>query len=109
MPLYHCSPAWLEPGSVIRPGNYGRVLKLNGPKHNHWLREEMLEFVRKHAFPDKPSRLYEVRLTDQNAKTHVTDFNCVAPIQGKIEDMHEMARHYWALAPTGSTSTECPV
>ena len=57
MTLYHCSPSWLEPESVIRPGNYGRILKLIGPSHSHWLREQFLEFVRIQEFPDKPSRL----------------------------------------------------
>jgi hypothetical protein len=123
MPLYHCSLAWLEPGSIIRPGNYGRVLKLFGPQHNHWLREQFLELVRKQEFPDKPSRLtsafacenlaaaqffkesscktgivYEVEATDPEAKAHVTDFNCIQPIQGKIEDMYEVAKHYWAAS-----------
>lgn len=121
MPLYHCSPVWLEPGSVIRPGNYGRVLKLVGPRHSASLREQLLELIRKQEFSDKPSRLtsafaceqlaaaqifkerncstgiiYEVEVVDPKAKTHVTDFNCVEPIPGKIEDMHEVARHYWA-------------
>lgn len=121
MPLYHCSPAWLEPGSVIRPGNYGRVLKRVGPMHPLWLREQFLELIRTQEFPDKPSRLnsafacqdltaarffrdqfcatgiiYEVEVTDATARTHVTDSNCVQPIPGKIEDMQEVARHYWA-------------
>jgi hypothetical protein len=123
MPLYHCSLAWLEPGSVIRPGYCGRVLRLVGPQHSHWLREQFLEFIRKQEFPDKPSRLtsafacedlaaaqffkesncrsglvYEVDVTASKAKMHVTDFNCVQPIQGKVEEMHEVARHYWAAS-----------
>jgi hypothetical protein len=105
MPLYHCSLAWLEPGSIIRPGNYGRVVRLAGLRHRDWMREQFLEFVRSQEFPDKPSRLssafaceelaaaeyfkesncqtgiiYEVQMVDPATKTHVTDFNCIQPI-----------------------------
>ena len=120
MTLYHCSPLLLELGSIIRPGNYGRVLKMYGARHDHWLREQFLEFIRAQEFPDKPSRLtsaftceqldaielfkgrncesgviYEVELVDPDANSHTTDFNCVQPIPGVIEDMCEISRHYW--------------
>ena len=123
MTLYHCSPSWLEPESVIRPGNYGRILKLIGPSHSHWLREQFLEFVRIQEFPDKPSRLtcaftcenldaarffkehhcntgivYEVELVNLDANLHTTDFNCVQPIPGKLENMWDVARHYWCAS-----------
>ena len=120
MTLYHCSPSWLEPGSIIRPGNYGRVLKMFGARHKHWLREQFLEFIRVQEFPDEPSRLtcaftceqldaialykerncepgviYEVELVNPDANFHETDFNCIQPMPGIIEDMCEVSRHYW--------------
>jgi hypothetical protein len=123
MVLYHCSPIWLEPGSVIRPGNYGRIIWLLGPNHPHWRREQALEQIRAAEFPDKPSRLtsaytclgldatrlfasvqmpsgviYEVEMVDPQATTHVSNFNCVQPIPGVIENMDDVARLYWRSA-----------
>lgn len=121
--MYHCSPIWLESGSIIRPGNYGRILKMVGANHPHWLREQFLELVRKQEFPDKPSRLscafaceildaarlfkeknckhgiiYEIKFVDPDANSHTTDFNCVQPIPGKIEEMYDISRHYWSAS-----------
>ena len=75
---------------------------------------------RGYEFPDKPSRLtsaftcehldairffkeencsmgivYEVELVDPDANRHTTDFGCIQPIPGKLDDMCEIARHYW--------------
>lgn len=118
--MYHCSPTWLEPESIIRPGNYGRVLNMIGANHPHWLREQFLELIREQEFPDRPSRLtsaftcehldaiglfkerncqtgivYEVEPVNPATNRHTTDFNCVQPIPGKIDDMREISRHYW--------------
>ena len=118
--MYHCSPSWLEPESIIRPGNYGRILRMMGANHTFWLREQFLEFIRAQEFPDKPSRLtsaficeqldaigyfkeqnfatgivYEVELVNPCANRHTTDFNCIQPIPGTMDDMCEISRHYW--------------
>lgn len=55
--LYHSSPVLLEIGSVILPGNYGRVIGAVGEGHPHWERETELERVRSIYHPEKPSRL----------------------------------------------------
>jgi len=118
--FYHCSPSWLEPGSVIRPGNYGRILQEVGSAHQAWLREQFLELVQIKEYPEKPSRLscafvcsclnsmqlfkdrncpagivYEVELVFPTAKTHTTCFNLIQPLPGVMEDMYEVAKNYW--------------
>jgi hypothetical protein len=57
MPLYHSSPVLLEIGSVVLPGNYGRILYARGKAHPLWERERTLEQVRKQRYSAKPSRL----------------------------------------------------
>jgi hypothetical protein len=57
MPLYHSSPSLLAPGSIVLPGNYGRIIKMLGKKHPCWGRERVLEEVRKQRYSAKPSRL----------------------------------------------------
>src|SRR6516225_12457424 len=58
---FHCAPVRLGVGSIIEPGNFGRVLS-----HYEWnptnfslniWREALLEQARKLYAPDKPSRL----------------------------------------------------
>ena len=123
MTFYHCSHAWLAPGSVIRKGNYGRIVRKSGAQHPHWIREQFLEHIRVHEFPDRPSRLdsafvcesrqviryfaethcktgivYEVEPVEDGACRHTTDFNCVQPIVGALENMVDVARNYWAAS-----------
>jgi hypothetical protein len=57
MPFYHSSPVLLEIGSVILPGNYGRIIYARGKTHPLWDRERTLEQVRKQRYSAKPSRL----------------------------------------------------
>ena len=94
----------LEVGSVIRPGNWGRILRTYTPQSfpNHWLltRELTYELVRIQNFPDKPSPFdsifvclseadlnefrntairpldlgYEVELVDPLASCHIGDW-----------------------------------
>jgi hypothetical protein len=62
-PLYHCNSTTLAAGSIIEPGNWGRILNLyqrlsyqepaNGNVHN----EVMLDLARMLYAPQKPSRL----------------------------------------------------
>ncbi|PCJ70284.1 MAG: hypothetical protein COA62_06680 [Rhodobiaceae bacterium] len=100
MTLYHCAPIPLEAGSVIKPGNWGRLI--NTYEHQQFgnnsgiaFRELAFEHVRVQEFPQKPSRLtscfaldglepattywsnssplgilYEVDLVDKNSKIH---------------------------------------
>jgi hypothetical protein len=55
--FFHSSPVLLSPGSIILPGNYGRIIRLIGPQHPLHARETVLENVRVQHFPEKPSRL----------------------------------------------------
>jgi len=63
---YYCYSLPLEPGSVIKPGNWGRILKKYTPQTspNCWLfvRELVYESVRREAFPHKPSRFDSIFL-----------------------------------------------
>ena len=57
---FYCYSLPLEVGSIIRPGNWGRILRTYTPQSstNHWLltRELAYELVRVQGFPNKPSR-----------------------------------------------------
>jgi hypothetical protein len=56
---YHVSPIHLENGSIIKKGNWGRVLKLYIGNCNglNLFRERVFEEIRTKHFPEKPSRL----------------------------------------------------
>jgi hypothetical protein len=101
---FYCCSLPLETGSIIRPGNWGRILRLYTPQSspNSWVltRELAWESVRLRAFPEKPSRFdgifvclnekdidefiasskrfidlrYEVELIDSNAISHIGDW-----------------------------------
>jgi uncharacterized protein DUF2441 len=111
----------LEPGSVILPGNWGRILNAAGWSHNQALRETVFEHVRLHEFPDKPSRLdalfffddenearfyassggreftmlpYEIELVNPDAPKHVSDWRGLQP-RTPLLDL-SWVRDYWA-------------
>jgi hypothetical protein len=57
----------LEVGSVINPGNWGRIIKMYAPQNNHAqaliaTREYIFESIRLKNYPDKPSRLESIFL-----------------------------------------------
>lgn len=56
MALFHSCPVLLDVGSLILPGNYGRIILETGDSHSLWFREQALELVRQQRFPGKPSR-----------------------------------------------------
>lgn len=59
--LYHYAPIPLRAGSVIEPGNWGRIVRRDMERNQNWpvqhAREAMLELYRQAAFPQAPSRL----------------------------------------------------
>ncbi|WP_313207302.1 DUF2441 domain-containing protein [Stenotrophomonas sp.] len=57
--FFHCAPVSLDVGSVILPGDWGRVLRGYCPDSINGLlyRETVLEHVRHQEFQDLPSRL----------------------------------------------------
>jgi hypothetical protein len=62
---FHCSPITLSPGSIIHPGNWGRVLHLyetNNPTQVQLnaIREALLELSRQAIAPNKPKRIESV-------------------------------------------------
>ena len=63
---YYCYSLPLEPGSIIKPGNWGRIINTYTPESspNSWLfsRELIFEQIRLSEFPEKPSRLESIFL-----------------------------------------------
>lgn len=128
-PLFHLTRDLLQPSAVIKPGNWGRVIRDTGPKHPAWNREEVLERVRRAGFPDKPSRfeaayaflsleaaqywrrherqsdfLYSVEVVDLAATHHVGDLLGVQMIAGVDASPEAAARRYWSAGlPTFTT------
>ena len=100
MDFYHLSGGLLGKGSIIEPGNWGRIVRIHGWAHPSARHEAALEQARLARFPAKPSRLdaayvcptvedarsfrsvtpgfgqhilYRVSLCDPNANSHTTD------------------------------------
>ena len=104
---FHAAPIPLKPGSVIEPGNWGRVIKAtrfnNGGLPMFYIRELVFENVRLREFPALPSRFesafvfetaeaviqfangdgtrrdlcYEVEMVDPQANSHAAAINLV--------------------------------
>lgn len=116
---FHHSYAFMEPGEIVRPGNWGRVLRGYGGQHNVFSRETLWELVREQEFASLPSRLeaayfyedepaarqgmlegdpnrspnlYEVRVLDAAAPTHRAD-------------LHLWEREWWDVHSPGKLST----
>ena len=116
---YHLSGAMWAPGAIIRPGDWGRVIRSAGWAHTLAIREMALEDARAARFPHRPSRLnsafvmltlaeagefrrlsnsafhqilYRVTLTDPSANSHITDVRLCGP-QGPIRS--DWADMYW--------------
>jgi hypothetical protein len=55
---FHCAPMRLAAGSIIEPGNWGRMLRLyevtNGQIQGNVLNEALLEFARQLHAPTAP-------------------------------------------------------
>jgi hypothetical protein len=57
MDFYHLSGAQLAVGSIIEPGNWGRIIRATQWTHNQAVREMVLEAARLARFATMPSRL----------------------------------------------------
>lgn len=116
--LFHVGPMLLEPGAVILPGNWGRVL--NHPRRrrddSYW-REVALEDARSRRFARKPSRfnsvfalpsfaavrayrcvdtkilspVYEIEPVDTTAPIHIGCWQLGSLDEGR----HDLADAYW--------------
>lgn len=125
MELYHFCPVLLQTGSVILPGNWGRIIaSYSMPENCNALvvREFLLENARLKICHDKPSRLeaafscvgkdsmnlfkgsrpgeicYRVELCDENLSTFVGSWAHVGAPEGSSMPMqvwHEIAERYW--------------
>jgi hypothetical protein len=121
MPYFHCNSTPLMAGSVIKPGNWGRIIKHFGWTHNLAFRETVFEDIRAREFVDKPSRLdcafffdspetvdlyrrmdparfgtmiaYEVELLDPGAPQHRADWRSATDPQGPLG--LDWIRDYW--------------
>ncbi|MET4423220.1 hypothetical protein [Bradyrhizobium sp. RT3a] len=120
MPYFHCSSTMLEPGAVILPGNWGRIIRQTGWPHNQAFREAVFEYVRHQEFAGEPSRLdalfffddehearfyassdgrqatmlpYEIELVDAEAPKHSADWRSLQP-QSAMVDLN-WVRDYW--------------
>jgi hypothetical protein len=118
--LYHCAPLPLGPGSVICPGNWGRIKRRFEQNPLALLRESVLDDIRRREFADKPSRLdgafacptivdaeqyrakhapaciiYKVELIDPTAPTHNGDHELYLQGFTGIDGMEDLARRYW--------------
>lgn len=114
---FHFNSTPLGLGSVILPGNWGRIIRLVGTGHKEWGREQFLERIRQEEFPSLPSRLesvfffsskaaadvyklvsggafllmYEVEILYPSAPQHEADWKGTGP----YESDGEWARRYW--------------
>ncbi|MGO7686258.1 DUF2441 domain-containing protein [Rhizobium ruizarguesonis] len=116
---FHVTQAYLENGSVVLPGNYGRIIRDAGQAHNLALRESILEHIRETEFQNLPSRLdvayyldnlhqavtymavenlvylnvYEVERLEPSSPEARLDHRAVRPI-GAVD--FNWAQNYWA-------------
>lgn len=130
MNLFHVAPIPLGVGSVIEPGNFGRLMKTNPTGSFFAHRESIYECIRLKEAPEKPSRLdaifllpseedarayqaqfdtrgiiYEVELLNKEARWHASlvDFVIVSHTntpQIPVGQVEEAARRYWRYEST---------
>jgi hypothetical protein len=124
--FFHVAPILLGPGSVILPGNWGRILRTYLQANDVLFREHVLEEVRKSKYPEKPSRfsaiflletmeealwfknnlantslVYEVEAETKDAVIHRGNYTKVGPVkQPMLDSMPKYAEEYWSSVPT---------
>lgn len=123
--FYYLCPYRLRLGSIVEPGNWGRILRLYTPTNpKRWLveKENIYEEIRAAGFADRPSRLtsafvcetlaylrdfqtqtgrefdlpYRVELADPNPSNHRS---CISLVDNQAGDTpaiwRERAERYW--------------
>jgi hypothetical protein len=128
MQYYFACSYPLEAGSIVKLGNWGRMIKSYTPQAgNAWIliREMAYEEIRVKEFPDKPSRfdaiflcsslpaitdfvrsnnrqfdlVYEVELVDPEQPSHEGCLNNpIVLSEDKYASLLEKARCYWAAS-----------
>lgn len=129
--FFHGASVTLGIGSIILPGNWGRMIKSAYPAPNNNLflpyREVIFEYARQALAPTKASRLncvfvcdtlleaisfrnsfqptnviYEVEPLGDTSDNHVGDFTMAnLPQAGQYFGVYDLARQYW-LGPVNS-------
>lgn len=124
--FYHCAPLMLGPGSVVSPGNWGRIKRRFEVDALKLLREVVFDDIRKREFADKPSRLecafacpsieaaeayraknaqagiiYKVELMEPDAPFHTADYQLFEMSFLGIDGAEDLARRYWRGEDTG--------
>lgn len=119
---FHRAQALYVTGERILPGNWGRLIRANGPRHAAFYREYMLEKIRGDEFPDRPSRMdaafafvdeefaldwartpniveyvYAVRLAKPDGVHHLADMSLIDRLNDfrSFEGVESCARKYW--------------
>lgn len=126
--FYHIAPITLGEGSIIMPGNWGRMLMLHNELNPTLFREHVFELVRLRDFPGKPSRLncvfavetleeaaryraahqqngliYEVCVDGREVAVHRGNYNFTVNPELKFpQGIHDLAHRYWS-----KLSSEC--
>lgn len=124
--FYHVSSNILGEGSIIMPGNWGRMLMWHATLSEVQFREHVFELVRLQHFADKPSRLscvfavetadeaaryqsahqpngliYEVCADEGNFSKHRGHYNfSMGTERTPIQRFQELAKRYWSEEPT---------
>jgi hypothetical protein len=132
---FHVAPILLAPGSLVLPGNWGRILRLYTQANDVLFRESALENFRQSKCPEKPSRLnsvflletleeaiwyrnnnsstsliYEVNISTSDAVIHRGNYTKVGPVNiPLLEHMPLYAESYWSSVPVDKIEIVCPV
>lgn len=128
--LYHCASVKLGVGSIIEPGNWGRIISVWAYRHGLYQREMVFEHVRQKMKPEAPSRMdalfaclsledahsycaiednknaliYECETMDNNANTFIAPLNAFSL---KTTE-YDMAAQYWHAAHPLSEASTAP-
>ncbi|MNJ28716.1 hypothetical protein D3C77_232620 [compost metagenome] len=134
MIVYHAAPMILSEGSVIQPGNWGRMLSMYNEANHVFFREYVLEETRASLFPTKPSRLdalfavptlegawayrqancpfnliYELDVDVEEHQIHVGSYSMQLPPGPDLASrVKNLALNYWAIAPTSEVELVIP-
>jgi hypothetical protein len=124
--VYHAAPTMIGEGSIILPGNWGRMLRRHTEASSTLLRECILDSVRTQKFPDKPSRMtalfavetleeairyrdsncpnnliYELSIDTRDLTIHRGNYNFFMPPGLQVLDgFHQLADRYWSEQAT---------
>jgi hypothetical protein len=123
MIFFHSSPRPESAGKVVRPGNWGRIVRKKGKTHPYWEAEPVFERIRQERFNHLPSRLnsaygcptqaqleffvrvgfrndarahylYAVEKLEPDAPQHVADYSLMT-INAPGETLEGQAERYW--------------